>query len=309
MNRRLEKHRIFDNVFKYITIFCALLILVIVLAISIELFLNSLPAIKEFGFSFLWSTDWNPVKEKFGAASSIYGTLVATFIAIIIAVPFSLVIALFLTEIAHPSIATPVGYAIELLAAIPSIIYGMWGVFILAPFMAEHIIPPLQSLFFFLPIFQGKVIGGQGIFTAGVVLAVMILPYLTSIMRDVFNMVSPQLKESAYGVGTTTWEVTRDILIPQGISGIIGGVFLSLGRAIGETMAVTFIIGNSHRFSFEIFREGNTISSTLANEFAEGADNPLFFGVLMELGLILFAITVIMQLLSHFWLKRYGVKT
>lgn len=238
---------------------------------------------------------------KFGAVSSIYGTIVSTAIAMIIAVPFSIVIALFLVELAPPRISSAIGTAIELLAAIPSIIYGMWGLFVFAPFMSNHVQPALGKAGGSLPLFKGPPMG-IGMLTAGIILAIMVLPFISAVMRDVFKLVPAVVKESAYGLGATTWEVTRQVTIRYGIMGIIGAVFLGLGRAIGETMAVTFVIGNDHSLSASLFAPGNSIASTLANEFAE-ASEPLYLSSLIELGLILFAITFILQIISHYWLR------
>jgi len=260
---------------------------------------------RKLGLGFLTSAEWDPVMGKFGALSSIYGTLVSTAIALIIAVPMSIVIALFLVELAPKRLSSFFGTSIELLAAIPSIIYGMWGLFIFGPFMAEYIEPFLHRYFGFLPIFQGTPMP-VGMLTAGVILALMVLPFTSSVMRDVLLMVPPVLKESAYGLGATTWEVTKDVSIRYGIRGIVGAVFLGLGRAIGETMAVTFVIGNEHKISASLFAPANSIASTLANEFTE-ADTSLYLSALVELGLILFLITAIFQAVAQTWL-RYVVR-
>ena len=291
-----------DKYFRWITAGCAAIIIVVMAGIFFELLTNSWPAIKKFGISFLYLDEWNPVTKQFGAASSIYGTLVSTAIAMALAAPFSIVIALFLVELAPPKISYVVGMCIELLAAVPSIIYGMWGLFIFAPYMAEHIQPFLSEKFGFLPFFKGDPIG-IGMLPAGIILALMILPFITAVTRDVLMMVPPVLKESAYGMGSTTWEVMWKVSIPYGIHGIIGAMFLGLGRAIGETMAVTFVIGNSHDISLSLFDAGNTISSSLANEFAE-ASEPIYLSSLIGLALVLFLITFVIQIIAHFWLKR-----
>jgi phosphate transport system permease protein len=296
------KGRLGDGVFRILTATCAALVLALIAGIFIELVRNSLDSISEFGLTFLVSQSWNPAKETFGALSSIYGTLVSTALAMLMAVPLSVVIALFLVELAHPLLAKPVGYAIELLAAIPSIIFGMWGLFVFAPFMSDHVQPLLGETLGFLPLFTGPPMG-IGMLSAGIILALMILPFVTAVMRDVFAMVPPVVKESAYGMGATTWEVTRKVTIPYGIRGLIGASFLGLGRAIGETMAVTFVIGNSHRIDPSLFAAGNTIASTLANEFTEAAE-PLYRSALVELGLVLFLITLLVQIAAQLWVRH-----
>ena len=291
-----------DFLFKVLTGACAAAAFVIIFGIFIELVRNSHLAISEFGLGFLTSQEWNPVTQEFGALSSIYGTLVSTVIAMMLAVPMSIVIALFLVELAPPLLSKVVGYAIELLAAIPSIIYGMWGLFVFAPFMADHVQTPLGEHLGFIPLFQGPPMG-IGLLTSGIILALMILPFVSAVMRDVFRMVPPVLKEAGHGMGATTWEVTYDIVVKYGISGLVGACFLGLGRAIGETMAITFVIGNNHNISPSLFEAGNSIASTLANEFTE-AFEPLYLHALVELGLILFMITFVIQVIAQIWLKR-----
>jgi phosphate transport system permease protein len=292
----------FDFVFKGFSAFCAVLILVLVAYIFVELFRNSHLSIRRFGLGFFVSNAWDPVHEEFGAASSIFGTFLSTIIAMIIAVPLSLVIALFLVELAPPRISRVIGAAIELLAAIPSIIYGMWGLFVFAPFMADHVQPFLGKVGGDLPLFKGPPMG-IGMLSAGIILALMILPFISSVTRDVFEMVPQVVKESAYGVGATTWEVTRKVTIRYGLKGIIGASFLGLGRALGETMAVTFVIGNNHSISPSLFAAGNTIASTLANEFTE-ASEPLYLSSLIELGLALYIVTFIVQVIANLWLRQ-----
>ncbi len=291
-----------DLVFRGITACCAGLILAIILALIGELVWNSKLSLHQFGFAFFTSRAWNPVTGEFGALSSIYGTLVSTAIAMLLALPLSLITALFLVELAPPALSRIVGMGIELLAAIPSIIYGMWGLFVFAPWMARHLEPALGQYFGFLPLFQGPPMG-IGMLTAGIILALMILPFICAVSRDVFQMVPAVVKESAYGLGATTWEVTRKVTLRYGIRGIIGAAFLGLGRAIGETMAVTFVIGNDHTLSASLFSAGNSIASTLANEFSE-ASEPLYLSSLMELGLVLFAITALLQVAAQVWLHR-----
>jgi len=274
----------------------------IIIGIFWELVSNSWLSIKEFGFTYLYNRNWNPVTEDYGALSSIYGTLMSTVIALVIAIPMSLLVALFLVELAPPYISKPVGYAIELLAAIPSIIFGMWGLFVFAPFMADKIQVFLGNYLGFLPLFQGPPMG-IGMLTAGIILALMILPFISSVMRDVFQMVPAVVKEAGSGMGATTWEVTSQIIVPFGVRGLVGATFLGLGRALGETMAVTFVIGNDHTISSSLFAPANSIASTLANEFAEAAE-PLYMHALVELGLILFIITLLIQIAAQIWLKR-----
>jgi len=271
-----------------------------------ELVVNSKLSIEEFGLGFLASQAWNPVAQEYGALSAIFGTVVSTLIAMAIALPLGLVIATFLVELAPPKISAFFGGAVELLAAIPSIIYGMWGLFVFAPLMADHVQPLLGKYLGFLPLFQGPPMG-IGILTAGIILALMILPYISSVTRDVFNMVPTVVKEAAYGVGLTTWEVIRSVVLRYSLRGIVGAGFLGLGRALGETMAVTFVIGNSHRISASLFASGNSIASTLANEFTEAAE-PLYLSSLVELGLVLFLITFFFQAIAQFWLRSIRKK-
>ncbi len=265
------------------------------------LFRESLPAIHAFGFRFFTSAEWNPVTERFGGLAAIVGTLVSSLIAMAIAVPMSLGIAFFLAELAPGWLRTPVGTAIELLAAIPSIVYGMWGLFVIAPFMATTVEPGLSRLVGFLPLFKGPPMG-VGMLTAGIVLAVMIVPFIAAVTRDVFLMTPKTLKEAGYGLGCTRFEVLRDVVIPYGRKGIVGALFLGLGRALGETMAVTFVIGNAYRLSWSLFSPANSIASTLANEFTE-ADGDLYIAALIELGLILFLISFLVLGSAELWLK------
>ncbi|RJO63466.1 MAG: phosphate ABC transporter permease subunit PstC [Myxococcales bacterium] len=293
-----------DLLFKALTAACALLVFVVMAGMGWELLLNSRLSIEAFGLSFLFSDAWNPVTKQFGALSSLYGTLVSTAIALVLAVPVSLVIALFLVELAPPRLSRVVGAAIELLAAVPSIIFGMWGLFVFAPFMADTVQPALGKASPFLPLFKGPPMG-IGYLTAGIILALMILPFISAVMRDVFLMTPAVLKEAAYGMGATTWEATRKVTVRYGLLGLMGAAFLGLGRAIGETMAVTFVIGNSHAISASLFDAGNSIASTLANEFTEASD-PLYLSSLLELGLVLFLLTVVIQIVAQWWIKRLG---
>ncbi len=291
-----------DTVFKGVTVVAAVVVPIIIAGIFWELLILSWPALKKFGWRFFVTEVWNPVTQQFGAASSIYGTVISTLIAMVLAVPMSIVIALFLVELAPRSVSKVVSNLIELLAAIPSIIYGMWGLFIFAPFMAKYVQPFLGQHLGFLPLFTGPPMG-IGMLTAGVILAFMILPFITAICRDVFSLVPPVLKESGYGVGATTWEVTYKITLPYGIVGVLGGIFLGLGRALGETMAVTFVIGNTHKISLSLFAPGNSIASSLANEFAE-ATEPIYLSSLIALGLVLFLFTFLVQVISQIMLRR-----
>lgn len=297
LNRNIQ-----DRIFTGTAALCAGIVILIVAGIFVELLYGSRESLANFGFGFLFSQDWDPVTGQFGALSSIYGTLLSTGIALFIAVPLSLIIALFLVELAPPAVSGLVGGAIELLAAIPSIIYGMWGLFVLAPIMVLHVQPFIARWAGDIPLFTGPPMG-IGMMTAGIVLAIMILPFVTSVTRDIFRMVPPVVKESAYGLGATTWEVTGRVTVRHGLMGIVGAVFLGLGRAIGETMAVTFVIGNTHRISPSLFAAGNSIASTLANEFTEAAED-LYLSSLIELGLVLFGITFLIQLMAHLWLAR-----
>jgi len=265
------------------------------LGIIVSLLLGAWPAFHEFGLAFIINAQWDPVNDRYGALNAIVGTLTTSFIALLIAFPISFGIAVFLTEICPAWLKRPLGTTVELLAGVPSIIYGMWGLFIFAPFFAKYIQPALAATLGQLPgigkLFQGPMIG-IGILAAGIILAIMIIPFIASVMRDVFEVVPPILKESAYGLGCTKWEVVRKVVLPYTKSGVVGGVMLGLGRALGETMAITFVIGNANHLSWSLFAAGNSIASTLANEFAE-ADTPLHVSSLYALGLILFVITVI----------------
>ena len=293
--RRLEmvrRQRTQDFFFHKATMGLSLLVLVALLGILVSLFISAWPAFERFGIQFLWRVEWDIINEEFGAAIAIFGTLASSAIALLIAVPLSFGIALFLTETCPVWLRRPLGTAVELLAAVPSIIYGMFGLFIFAPLFAEYGQPALQSTLGQMPLIGplfGGAMNGIGILAAGLVLAFMILPFIAAVMRDVFEIVPPILRESAYGVGCTTWEVVRYVVLPYTQQGVIGGVMLGLGRALGETMAVTFVIGNSQRISASLFSPGSSIASTLANEFGEAADFHL--ATLFALGFLLFVIT------------------
>lgn len=290
-----------DQLFRGVTGLFAAGVVVLFAAILVVLWIESRPAIDAFGFGFLTSTDWNPVTNKFGAVIAIVGTLISTLIAMVIAIPISIGIAIYLSEIAPHWLRGPVGIAIELLAAIPSIVFGMWGLFVISPLMADHIQPALKEVLGFLPFFSGPTMG-IGMLTAGLILALMIIPFISSVSRDVFMMTPQPLKEAAYGLGCTTWEVVRDVVLPYGKKGVVGAIFLGLGRALGETMAVTFVIGNAYHLSMSLFAPGNSIASTLANEFTE-ADSDVYLGSLIELGLVLFVITFVILGAAQLWLR------
>jgi phosphate transport system permease protein len=302
----LNRLRRTDRIFKYLTRTAALGVLLLLGSIIVSLLLGSLPALQTFGLNFAFEEVWNPVTEKFGALAPIYGTLVTSLIAMLIAVPIGLLIAFFLTELCPPWLRRPIGIAIELLAGIPSIIYGIWGLFVFAPFLQQTLQPFLIDTFGNVPVLSALFAGppyGIGILTAGLILAIMVLPFITSISRDVFDAVPPVLKEAAYGVGCTTWEVFRNVVVPFTRIGVIGGVMLGLGRALGETMAVTFVIGNAHRISSSVLAPGTTISATIANEFTEAVGD-LYTSSLIALGLILFVITFIVLSIARYLLMR-----
>ncbi|HTN65626.1 MAG TPA: phosphate ABC transporter permease subunit PstC [Burkholderiaceae bacterium] len=291
----MRNQRLQDFLFHKITLGFALSVLLVLVGIIISLIIGAWPAFHEFGAGFITDVEWDPVNDKYGAMIAITGTLVTSLIALLIAFPISFGIALFLTEICPAWLKRPLGAAVELLAGVPSIIYGMWGLFVFAPFFADHVQPLLQQTLGQLPLvgvlFKGPMMG-IGVLTAGLILAIMIVPFIASVMRDVFEIVPPVLKESAYALGCTKWEVVRKVVLPYTKIGVVGGVMLGLGRALGETMAITFVIGNAHQLSWSLFAAGNSIASTLANEFAE-ADSVLHVSSLYALGLILFAITFI----------------
>jgi phosphate transport system permease protein len=304
--RRLRYSPWVDKAFEWLTRIFAFLVFSILLAILASLVVGSQLSIEKYGFSFIWSADWDPVQEKFGALVPIYGTLVTSAIAMLIGVPVSFGIALFLTELSPAWLKRPLGTAIELLAAIPSIIYGMWGLFVFAPLFQAHLQPlligSLGNVPFFGALFEGPPIG-IGMLAAGLILSIMVIPFITAVMRDVFEIVPPMLKESAYGLGATTWEVVWRVVLPYTKVGVIGGIMLGLGRALGETMAVTFVIGNAHRLAVSLNAPGNSIASALANEFTEAVGD-LYYSALIELGLILFLITTIVLALSKLLLMR-----
>jgi phosphate transport system permease protein len=306
----LQRLRFSDISFRFLTRVAAITVLLILSGIIISLMYGSWPALHKFGFNFLIDESWNPVTDQFGAIAPIYGTLVTSIIAMLIAVPVGLFIALFLTELCPMWLRRPIGIAIELLAGIPSIIYGIWGLFVFAPFLQQYVQPVLIDTLGNVPVVGGLFAGppyGIGILTAGLILAIMVLPFITSISRDVFEAVPPVLKEAAYGLGCTTWEVARYVVLPFTRVGVIGGVMLGLGRALGETMAVTFVIGNAHRISGSIMAPGTTISATIANEFTEAVGD-LYTSSLIALGLILFVITFIVLAFARLMLMRLNAR-
>lgn len=295
-----------DFLFANATRLAAWLVLAILLGVIGSLVIGAWPALQHFGPSFLFTEMWNPVTQQFGALGPLYGTVVTSLIALVIAVPVSFGIAVFITELSPRLLRRPLGIAIELLAGIPSIIYGMWGLFVFAPWFGDNVQPWLIDNLSGLPgigfLFEGAPLG-IGMFTAGLILAIMVIPFITAVMRDVFEIVPPVLKESSYALGATTWEVVRHIVLPYTKVGVIGGIMLGLGRALGETMAVTFVIGNAHRIDPSLFMPGTTISATLANEFAE-SDSPMHIASLMSLGLILFLLTFTVLVLARLLLLR-----
>lgn len=307
MSRKKRPSRIPDLLFEWASRGAAMLTLLLLAGILFSLVQGAWPAIKAYGLSFLWRSEWDPVQDQYGGLVMIYGTLATSFIALLIAVPVSFGIALFLTELSPRWLKRPLGVAIELLAAIPSIVYGMWGLLVFSPLLSEYVQLPLQRMFGDVPVlgslFSGAPVG-IGILSAGIILAIMIIPFIASVMRDVFEVTPPMLKESAYALGATTWEVVYRIVLPFTKAGVLGGVMLGLGRALGETMAVTFVIGNFNQMdSLSLFQAANSITSALANEFAEASEG-LHQASLVYLGLVLFFITFVVLTLSKVLLSR-----
>jgi phosphate transport system permease protein len=302
----LRRLRTSDLVFHGLTRAAAITVLVLLSGVILALIIGSAPALSTFGLSFITTEVWNPVTDQFGALAPIYGTLVTSAIAMLIAVPVGLMIAFFLTELCPPILRRPIAIAIELLAGIPSIIYGIWGLFVFAPFLQKYVQPFLIGTFENIPVLNSLFEGppyGIGMLTAGLILAIMVLPFVTAISRDVFDAVPPVLKEAAYGVGCTTWEVFGHVILPYTRVGVIGGCMLGLGRALGETMAVTFVIGNAHKVAASILAPGTTISASIANEFTEAVGD-LYTSSLIALGLILFVITFIVLACARYMLLR-----
>jgi phosphate transport system permease protein len=304
--RHAAGQRLRERIFRAATFAAAVLVLVLLGGVALALLKGALPAFSHFGFAFLTREVWNPVTEKFGALAPIYGTLVTSSIAMLLAIPISLGIAIFLTELAPSWMRRPVGVAIELLAAVPSIIFGIWGLFVLSPVLQHHVQPALIAWLGPLPVvgklFQGPPFG-IGVLTASVVLAIMVIPFVSAVMRDVFETVPDVLKESAYGLGATTWEVIWKVVVPYARTGMVGGIMLGLGRALGETMAVTFVIGNAHRVSSSLLAPGTTISASIANEFTEAVGD-LYSSSLVALGALLFLITFSVIAAARFMLLR-----
>jgi len=309
--RQAIRQSLLDSAFKTATAFFALVVLLILGGVFASLLVGAWPALNTFGIGFVFSEVWNPVTGKFGALAPIYGTLVTALIAMLVGIPTSFGIALFLTELAPPWLKRPIGVAIELLAGIPSIIYGIWGLFVFAPIFQQTLQPFLIDTLGEMPLVGGLFSGppfGIGILTAGLILGIMVLPFITAIMRDVFETVPAMVKESAYGLGATTWEVVWKVVLPYTRVGVVGGVMLGLGRALGETMAVTFVVGNAHRISASVMAPGTTISAAIANEFTEAVGD-LYVSSLIALGLILFFITFTVLALAKLMLIRMHKRT
>jgi phosphate transport system permease protein len=308
---RVSANPIGDRVMHALTFGSAILVLLVLGGVFVSLIHGSLPAIQAFGLGFVTSQSWNPVTEIFGAAAPIYGTLLTSAIALFIAVPVGLGISIFLTELSPAWLARPIAIAIELLAGIPSIIYGIWGLFVLAPFLQRTFQPFMIELFSGVPVLSSLFAGppyGIGVFTASIILSIMILPFISSVTRDVFDTVPPMLKEAAYGLGATKWEVVKNVVIPHTRAGVIGAIMLGLGRALGETMAVTFVIGNAHKIATSLLAPGTTISATIANEFTE-ATGELYTSSLIALGLILFIVTFIVLAAARLMLARMEARS
>ncbi|MEO9189299.1 MAG: phosphate ABC transporter permease subunit PstC [Acetobacteraceae bacterium] len=304
--RRRPRLDLADRGFQAAAGAAALLVLVMLAAIAGSMLYGGLPAFRAFGLHFIYGTEWNPVARQFAAGVAIYGTLVSSLIAMLIAVPVSFGIAVFLTEVAPAWLRGPIAAAIELLAGIPSIIFGMWGLFVFVPVMSDHVEPWLNDYLGPIPgigaLFSGPPLG-IGMLTAGIILGIMVIPFIASVMRDVFMLVPPQLREAAFAVGATRWEVVRKVVLPYTGTAVIGGIFLGLGRALGETMAVTFVLGNAHELSVSLLMPGNSISAAIANEFTE-ADSPLYVSSLIALGFLLFVITFVVLCAGKLMLMR-----
>ncbi len=307
----LSTLKLIDTIFHRMTFAAAAFVLALLGAIIVSLIVGAWPALSTFGFGFLVNDRWAPARDIFGALAPIYGTVITSLIAMLIAVPVGLGIAIFLTELCPPALRRPIGVAIELLAGVPSIIYGIWGFFVLAPILKDTLQPALINIFANVPVLNIVFAGppyGIGMLTAGLILAIMILPFITAVSRDVFLTVPPVLKEAAFGVGCTTWEVVKNVVVPYTRVGLVGGVMLALGRALGETMAVTFVIGNSHNISASVLAPATTISASIANEFQEASEG-LYTSSLIALGLLLFVITFIVLAIARLMLMRIQKKT
>lgn len=305
-SRRLRSDRIGEVVYRAAAASAAVFVLVSLGGAALSMLYGGLPAFAKFGFGFIYRTAWDPVRQDFGAAVPIYGTVVTSAIAMLIAVPISFGIAVFLNEVCPTVLRGPVASAIELLAGIPSIIYGMWGLFVFVPFMSEHVEPWLTDNLGPLPVigflFDGPPLG-IGMLTAGIILAVMVIPFISSVMRDVFGLVPRELREAAFGIGATRWEVVRGVVLPYTRTAVVGGIFLGLGRALGETMAVTFVLGNAHQVGGSLLEPGNSIAAAIANEFTE-ADSEVYLSSLIALGFVLFIVTFIVLTIAKIMLLR-----
>jgi phosphate transport system permease protein len=295
-----------DPIFRAVVAAAAFFVLLSLGAAALSMFVGGLPAFRKFGLAFVYTSDWNPVRQQFGALVPIYGTLVTSLLAMLIAVPVSFGVAIFLTEVSPNWLRGPVAAAIELLAGIPSIIYGMWGLFVFVPFMSDHVEPWLIDHVGPLPLigvlFDGPPLG-IGMLTAGIILGIMVVPFISSVMRDVFSLVPGPLREAAFGLGATRWEVIRGVVVPYTRTAVVGGIFLGLGRALGETMAVTFVLGNAHQLSASLLEPGNSIAAAIANEFTE-ADSDIYLSSLIGLGFLLFVVTFIVLAAAKLMLMR-----
>ena len=295
-----------DPIFRVVVASAAFFVLISLGAIALSMFVGGLPAFRKFGLAFVYTSEWNPVREQFGALVPIFGTLVTSLLAMIIAVPVSFGVAIFLTEVSPNWLRGPVASAVELLAGIPSIIYGMWGLFVFVPVMSDYVEPWLIEHLGPLPVigllFEGAPLG-IGMLTAGIILGIMVIPFISSVMRDVFSLVPGQLREAAFSLGATRWEVIRGVVVPYTRTAVVGGIFLGLGRALGETMAVTFVLGNAHQLRASLLEPGNSIAAAIANEFTE-ADSELYLSSLIALGFLLFVVTFIVLAAAKLMLMR-----
>jgi len=301
-----SQSRLGDRLFKLVAVAAAGLVLLSLGAAALSMLYGGIPAFRKFGFGFLTSSVWDPVAQNFGAFVPIYGTLVSSTLAMLLAIPVSFGIAVFLTEVAPTWLRTPVAAAVELLAGIPSIIYGMWGLFVFAPIMGDYVEPWLNNVIGPVPLLGALFTGpplGIGMLTAGIILGVMVIPFISSVMRDVFSLVPGSLREAAFALGATRWEVIRGVVVPYTRTAVVGGIFLGLGRALGETMAVTFVLGNAHDFYTSLLQPGNSIAAAIANEFTE-ADSPIYVSSLIALGFVLFVVTFIVLALAKLMLLR-----
>ena len=294
--------RFADRAFEWLTLSMALAVVVLIFLVGWQLARGSELSIKRFGFPFLWTSVWDPVAEVFGAAPMIFGTLASSFVALMIAVPLALGVAIYLTEFAPKWLRPPVAFLVEMLAAIPSVVYGLWGIFVLIPFLRSYVVPPLRAAMGWTPFFSG-VFYGNSLLAAGIILAIMIVPYIAAVSREVLLAVPANQREAALGMGATRWEAVRTAVVPYGRAGLIGAVILGLGRALGETMAVTMLIGNRHDIGLSVLQPAYTMAAAIANEFSEATTN-LYLSALFEVGLILFVITVVVNALARLLIWR-----